>query len=281
MITDHLYQDLLQTVSVYGDTIETRNALTKSCFDLDPLTFTQTPLVTLRKTAWKLALREMEWFMSGDMKCPDELMPWWKDQLGYGGMYRGGYSHQYRYSGFIGTQLNNFDQIKYLLDGLRKNPNSRRLVMTTWNPSDMAHITEINHNPLTPSCCHGSMIQLFVREGRVHMAHCQRSADLLLGVPHNWIQYWALLLYFARHSELDVGSLRWIFGDAHIYQEPSHLDAVKQLLRIPVQPEVDNSFNLLYNPSVDSTGVPEFKASDFVMEGVIPEPKVFTKPKLL
>jgi len=281
MITDHRYQVLLRTVSEYGDLVETRNHLTKSCCDLDPITFTQTPLVTLRKTAWKLALREMEWFMSGDMKCPDELIPWWKDQLGYGGMYRGGYSHQYRYSGFIGTQLNNFDQIKYLLDGLRKNPNSRRLVMTTWNPSDMAHITEINHNPLTPSCCHGSMIQLFVREGRVHMAHCQRSADLLLGVPHNWIQYWALLLYFARHSELDVGSLRWIFGDAHIYQEPSHLDAVKQLLRIPVQPEVDSSFNLRYNPVVQNQVVPEFKASDFVMDGVIPEPKVFTKPKLL
>lgn len=277
MITDDLYRKLLQTVNDYGDLVETRNHLTKSCCDLDSITFTQTPLVTLRKTAWKLALREMEWFMSGDTKCPDELMPWWKDQLGYGGMYRGGYSHQYRRSGYSGT----FDQIQYLLNGMRNNPNSRRLVMTTWNPSDMTYITELNHNPLTPSCCHASLVQLFVREGRVHMTHYQRSADLLLGVPHNWIQYWALLLYFARHSELDVGSLRWIFGDAHIYQEPSHLDAVKQLLLIPVQPEVDNSFNLRYNPVVQNQGVPEFKASDFVMEGMIPEPKVFTKPKLL
>jgi thymidylate synthase len=277
MITDHRYQVLLRTVSEYGDLVETRNHLTKSCCDLDPITFTKTPMVTLRKTAWKLALREMEWFMSGDMKCPDELMPWWKDQLGYGGMYRGGYSHQYRRSGYTGT----FDQIQYLLNGLRNNPNSRRLVMTTWNPSDMAYITELNHNPLTPSCCHASLVQLFVREGRVHMAHYQRSADLLLGVPHNWIQYWALLLYFAHHSELKVGSLRWIFGDAHIYHEPSHLDAVNQLLRIPVQPEVDNSFNLRYNTVVQSTGVPEFKARDFVIDGVIPEPKVFTKPKLL
>jgi len=276
MITDHRYQVLLRTVSECGDEITTRNAVTKSCFDLDPITFTQTPLVTLRKTAWKLALREMEWFMSGDMKCPDELLPWWQDQLTMG-MYRGGYSHQYRRSGYTGT----FDQIQYLLKELRNNPNSRRLVMTTWNPSDMAHITEMNHNPLTPSCCHGSMINLFVREGRVHMTHYQRSADLLLGFPHNAIQYWALLIYFARHSELQVGSLRVLLGDAHIYQEDSHLEAVKQLLRIPVQPEVDNSFNLLYNPVVQSTGVPEFKASDFVMAGVIPEPRVLTKPKLL
>ncbi len=277
MITDHRYQVLLRTVSEYGDLVETRNHLTKSCFDLDPLTFIQTPLVTLRKTAWKLALREMEWFMSGDMKCPDELMSWWKDQLGHGGMYRGGYSHQYRRSGYTGT----FDQIQYLLNGLRHNPNSRRLLMTTWNPSDMAYITELNHNQTTPSCCHGSMIHLFVREGRVHMTHYQRSADLLLGVPHNWIQYWALLMYFARHSELEVGSLRWIFGDSHVYQEASHLEAVREILRIPVQQEVDNSSNLRYNPVVQKQGVPEFKASDFVMEGLIPEPKVFTKPKLL
>jgi len=275
-MTDYLYQKLLQTVSDCGDLVETRNHLTKSCFDLDPLTFTKTPLVTLRKTAWKLALREMEWFMSGDMKCPDELLPWWQDQL-TNGMYRGGYSHQYRRSGYTGT----FDQIQYLLKGLRNNPNSRRLVMTTWNPSDMAHITELNHNKATPACCHGSMIHLFVREGRVYMTHYQRSADLLLGIIHNWCQYWALLMYFARHSELQVGSLRVLLGDAHIYQEDSHIEAVKQLLRIPVQPEVDNSFNLLYNPVVQSTGVPEFKASDFVMEGVIPEPRVLTKPKLL
>ena len=75
MMTDYLYQKLLQTVSDCGDLVETRNHLTKSCCDLDSMTFTQTPLVTLRKTAWKLALREMEWFMSGDMKCPDELLP--------------------------------------------------------------------------------------------------------------------------------------------------------------------------------------------------------------
>lgn len=276
MITDHRYQVLLRTVSECGDEITTRNAVTKSCFDLDPITFVQTPLVTLRKTAWKMALREMEWFMSGDLKCPDELLPWWQEQL-TNGMYRGGYSHQYRRSGYTGT----FDQIQYLLKELRHPPNSRRLVMTTWNPSDMAYITELNHNPATPSCCHGSMIQLFVREGRVHMTHYQRSADLLLGFPHNAIQYWALLIYFARHSELQVGSLRVLLGDAHIYQEDSHLEAVKHILRIPVQPEVDNSFNLLYNPVVQSTGVPEFKASDFVMAGVIPEPRVLTKPKLL
>lgn len=277
MMTDQQYQHILRIVDQHGDEITSRNAVAKSCCDLDPLIFAHTPLITLRKTAWKLALREMEWFMSGETKCPDELLGWWEEQLGYGAMYRGGYAHQYRRSGYSGT----FDQIKYLLEGLRSNPNSRRLVMTTWNPSDMAYITELNHNPKTPSCCHGSMIQLFVREGRVFMTHYQRSADLLLGVPHNWIQYWALLLYFACHAHLEVGSLRWLFGDAHLYQEVSHIEAVQRLLKLRVESHSDNSFNLLYNSSVDRVGVPVFKASDFAMKGTIPEPQVLIKPRLL
>jgi thymidylate synthase len=167
-----------------------------------------------------------------------------------------------------------------MIKGLREHPNSRRLVMTTWNPYDMAHITELNKNPKTPSCCHGSFIQCFVRHGELHLSMVQRSADMLLGVPHNWCQYWALLLYFAHHSNYRVGSFRWIGMDCHIYQHVSHIETVDQLLQIP-QKEVDNRFNLCYTPSVKTEGVPEFKAADFVMEGTIPEPQVFTRPKLL
>lgn len=272
MITDHLYRKLLQTVSEYGELIDTRNHLTKSCCDLDPITFTQTPLVTLRKTAWKLALREMEWFMSGDTKCPDELMGWWREQLGYGGMYRGGYSHQYRRSGYNGT----FDQIKYLLEGLRNNPNSRRLVMTTWNPMDMANMTELNHNPLTPSCCHGSLVQLFVREGQVSMTAYQRSADLLLGIIHNWCQYWALLMYFASQSNLKVGALRWVIGDAHLYCDQSHDDVVKAIIKCDLSKRLLSEPELVYNGGSNC----DFRASDFEMIGEIQEPVTTIRPKL-
>jgi len=272
MITDYLYRNILQTVNECGDEITTRNAITKSCCDLDPLTFTQTPLVTLRKTAWKMALREMEWFMSGDTKCPDELLPWWKDQLGYGGMYRGGYSHQYRRSGYSGT----FDQIQYLLNGMRNNPNSRRLVMTTWNPSDMAYITELNHNALTPSCCHGSLVQLFVREGRVHMTHYQRSADLILGFPHNILQYWALLLYLSHHAGLKIGTMRHIIGDAHLYCDKSHDDVVKAIIGCDLSTRLASCPELVYN---GGSGC-EFRASDFEMIGEIQEPVTMIRPKL-
>jgi len=271
MTTDYIYQKLLKTVNDYGDLVETRNHLTKSCCDLESIFFAQTPLVTLRKTAWRMALREMEWFMSGDMRCPDELLPWWNDQL-TNGMYRGGYSHQYRRSGYSG----NFDQIKYLLDGLRNNPNSRRLVMTTWNPSDMANITELNHNPLTPSCCHGSMIHLFVRDGTLFMTHYQRSADMLLGIIHNWCQYWALLMYFSSHAKLNVGSLRYVIGDAHIYCDPSHLDVVKAIINCDVSKRLLPSPRLVYN----GDGKGDFKASDFEMVGEIQEPITTIRPKL-
>lgn len=273
---DQVYQNLLSLVYREGDLIETRNGLVRSHCSVPQMIFERTPLVTVRKTAWKMALREMEWFMSGDVHCPDELLPWWKDQLCADGSYRGGYSIQYRQSG----SNKRFDQIKYLMDGLRSNPNSRRLVLTTWNPIDMVNITELNNNEACPTCCHSTIIQLFVRNNRLNMTSYQRSADLLLGLPHNLIQSWALLLFFAHHSNLEVGHLRWIFGDAHCYCHETHSNTVEAILKCSTR-NLDKSPTLCYNTHVKTTGVPVFKASDFTMDGSIPEPMVFSKPKLL
>jgi len=287
MITDYLYQKIIKQIHNEGDLIETRNHLCKSCFDLDPITITKTPLVTLRKTAWKKALRELEWFMSGEVTCPNELLDWWQGQLDEHNHYHRGYSEQLRWSrqqhsNYCVRPKTGFDQVQYILNGLRNNQNSRRLVMTTWNPWDMAYITELNDNPNTPSTCHGTLIQYFVREGYLHAYHYQRSADVLLGLPHNLIQHWALLLYFALHANMEVGSLRYQTGDAHLYQHESHIETVKQLIALQTYPELDNSFELCYNGFMDKTdGVPVFLASDFVMEGSIPEPKVTIRPVLL
>src|SRR5574343_914303 len=271
MITDQYYHDC--------DQLESRNYRCRSVFDLQPITFYHTPLVTLRKTAWKMALREMEWFMSGDPKCPDELLPWWEEQLDPDHDYWHGYSEQFRKATarYIGT----FDQIKYVLDGLRSNPNSRRLILTSWNPCEMARITVLNQNDKTPTCCHSSFVQFFVRNRRLYMTSVQRSADMLLGVPHNWIQSWALFLYLARHAGLLTGAMRWIFGDAHCYLHPSHVETIEALLKCDRTLQLDNTFNLVYNKNTEAEGVPEFRASDFVMDGTIPEPFVTTKPILL
>jgi thymidylate synthase len=282
MITDHLYCEVLRIINNEGEAIETRNHAAISCMDVPTITFVHTPLVTVRKTAWKKALRELEWFMSGDDKCPEELLDWWEDQLNVYDEYTDGYSTQFRHSPTSLYVNKTFDQINYLLNGLRNNPNSRRLVMTTWNPYDMAHITLTNQNDNCPTCCHGSLIQLFVRQKHLFMTHYQRSADCLLGLPHNFIQYWALLLYFARHANYQVGALKFVLGDAHLYLEDSHVAATNALLSLTLDAGVDQPFELTYNPTCDMTEpVPEFRAADFTMQGVIPEPKVLIRPKLL
>jgi thymidylate synthase len=174
-----------------------------------------------------------------------------------------------------------FDQIRYLLEGIRQHSGSRRLVATTWNPPEMVKITKINKNPNTPSTCHGSLIQCHVRNGKLHMTQYQRSADVLLGVPHNWCQYWALLLYLAHWTRLEPGTLRWIFGDLHLYQDPTHVECAKQFLNLDPLP-APGQFALRYRPSVEWMGlIPEFKASDFVMDGEVPEPVIKIRPKLL
>lgn len=281
---DRQYVNLIHEVSRYGDRVMTRNSPTFSHIGTEPLLFTNTPLVTVRKTAWKMALREMEWFMSGDPKCPEALLPWWKGQLDADGLYRGGYGEQFRYSTCSDEHGDPipFDQIAFLIENLRDHPNSRRLILTTWNPGEMAHITEINGNPNTPTTCHATMVQFFVRNGALHAKHYQRSADLLLGVPHNWIQHWALMLYLAHHAGLTVGSLRWDFGDAHIYDEPSHREAVEAINDTMAHPACHAE--LRYEPPSDlpmRDGIPQFRAEDFRMEGDIPPPSVTVKPKLI
>ena len=197
------------------------------------------------------------------------------------GRYIGGYGDQLRSFSEDHMVDSGFDQVRYLLEGLRDHENSRRLVISTWNTKDMSEITSYNDNPKTPTNCHGSIIQCHVRDGKLHMTQYQRSADILLGVPHNWLQYFSLLLYLSHWSELEVGSLRWLFGDVHLYQEESHLACAKHILSIACQ-TLDSACKLCYNPTVSWTGaIPEFKASDFAMVGTVPDPIVTIRPKLL
>lgn len=277
-LCDLEYREIIRKIMQHGDDLESRNAPVKSLIAYPQIVFRETPLVTWRKTAWKKALREMQWFMSGDSLCPVELRDWWDGQLNKNNRYHGGYADQLR---SFEDGKGGFDQVKYLLEGLYEHPNSRRLVISTWNTAEMSEITFINDNPKTPSCCHGTLIQCHVRKGQLHLTQYQRSADILLGVPHNWMQYWALLLYLAYWSKFKVGSLRWIFGDVHLYQEASHIECAKQLLAIPYK-QLDSRPKMYYNPSVSWTGaIPEFKAADFTLIGEAPEPLVTIRPKLL
>lgn len=277
---DHIYKRLLEQITLYGDIVSTRNAVTKSHINLQPVTFHSAPLITVRKTAWKKALKEMEWFLSGNNKCPDELLDWWKGQLNEHNELVAGYGEQFRRSTFDNYNLDMgyvlFDQIDFIQKALRNNPNSRRLILTSWNPGEMANITAINDNPNTPTSCHNTMTQFFVRGGTLHMKTYQRSADMLLGVPHNWIQSWAMLVWFAYNADLEVGSMTWTFGDAHIYQEESHVEVAKEIINYQYPVGVFNRYDLLYTPMTT-----DFKADAFSILKDIPEPVTKIRPKLL
>lgn len=278
--TDIEYAGMISDIQTHGDVINSRIGQTRSLCDLRDVIFCGTPLVTARTVAWKKALLEMEWILSGNKKCPPILAEtWWKDQLHESGFYVAGYGDQLRsYSG-------HFDQIDFLIDGIRNHGTSRRLVITTWNPCEMHEITSINGNPRTPTTCHGTVIQLFVRRDKLSMTMYQRSADMLLGVPHNWIQYWALLLWLASRSGLKPGSFRWIAGDAHIYQHESHVQAVNDI----VFGVIGNLCN--YNKYSNHEDSPQLKyigcadkpfiAEDFIMTGTVIGPVTKARPKLM
>lgn len=275
------YRSVIKHLIELNIRVNTRNHETLSSFIFRHVHFKELPLVTLRKTAWKKALLEMEWFMSGTVKCPEELMDWWSEQLNPDGKYIKGYSQQYR---DFGSDMNRkgFDQIKNMLSNIQQHSNSRRLVMTNWEPFDMQHITILNDNPQTPTCCHGTLNQFFVRDGVLSLKTYQRSADILLGVPHNWVQYWALLTYFAHHTGNTVGELIWDFGDLHLYTEESHIKTANEILAINPDSLEANGLKMVYQYSGDMhLGCPKFKASDFTIEGIIPNPVITTRPRLL
>lgn len=276
--TDYIYQRLINKIITKGVSLETRNSKVTSEFNLPNVIFSKFPLVTVKRTAIKKAIREMEWFLSGNSKCPNELLDWWKGQLSSLNYLYSGYGEQFRYSTSDGAT---FDQVKFILEGLRNNPNSRRLLISLWNPREMANITVINNNSNTPTVCHSIIVQFFVRNGELHIKTYQRSADMVLGVPHNWVQSWAMLLYFAYHSNLKVGSMTWVWGDAHIYYEETHDKAVEIILDSTTTP---HDVTLEYKPQTivyDSNKVPIFKADDFEIIGTIPEPLITHKIKLL
>lgn len=243
-----------------GVTVKTRNETVRRINVRPFFKFDHTPLVRVRKTAWKSALREWEWFMSGSDDVAElhgTVRPWWKPWADRAGRVRHNYSRQFRY--FRGHEWA-VDQIAGLIDGIKNHPFSRRNVITTWNTADML-------DPRTPiTNCHGTVIQAFVcpESNELSLFTYQRSADVVCGVPHNWIQYWAFLMWLARRTGWLVGSLEWVGGDVHVY--PQHDEIVRKVLAVPGRRPKPNEYPafpaLTYSPSGD-----EFRADDFALAG--------------
>lgn len=250
---DVIFLKLLKTIEKDGIDVITRNATTKRAINLNAV-FDSTPLISLRRTAWKNALREFEWFMSGSSNIKDlheKVRKWWEPWADERGFIRNNYSKQFRqFKGDEGT----VDQVQYMIDTLKNHPNSRRNTITTWNTADMI-------SPNTPiTNCHGSLIQAFVdTKDQVHLTMYQRSADMVLGVPHNFIQYWAFMMWLAHKSGRKPGSLYWVGGDCHIY--PDHRDMFNRMMSEFLYSPPYETPELIYVPTSE-----EFKADDFKLD---------------
>lgn len=178
------------------------------------------PLVTTKKCHLKSIIHELIWFLQGDTNIKylndNGVSIWdeWADEKGNLGPV---YGHQWRSWGHPdGTST---DQIKQVIEQIRQTPDSRRLLVSAWNVSD------VNNMALPP--CH-AFFQFYVAEGKLSCQLYQRSCDVFLGVPFNIASYALLTHLFARVTDLEVGDFVWTGGDVHLYR--NHIQQAKQQL---------------------------------------------------
>jgi len=192
------------------------------------------PLLTTKKVVFDNVLRELLWFIKGAQNTNDGLKPeckiWdaWADESGYVGKI---YGYQWRnwekavpIDGAPGQyRLDHVDQLTALIEGIKKNPDSRRHIVSAWNPGNMDDMA------LPP--CH-AFFQFYVVNGYLDCQLYQRSADIAVGVPFNIASYALLLMMVAQECGLQPRHFVHTFGDAHIYSD--HLSGLeRQLSRKP------------------------------------------------
>lgn len=203
------------------------------------------PLVTTKKVHMKSIIYELLWFLRGETNIAylkeHGVSIWdeWADEQGELGPV---YGKQWR--SWEGADGKSVDQISELISQIRKNPDSRRLIVSAWN------VAELPRMALMP--CH-SLFQFYVAEGKLSCQLYQRSADVFLGVPFNIASYALLTLMIAQVCDLEPGDFVHTFGDVHIYS--NHMEQVNlQLSRKPfplpvmkLNPEVKDIFGFQYS----------------------------------
>ena len=202
------------------------------------------PLVTTKKVHTKSIIHELLWFLKGDTNIKylkDNGVTIWDEWADENGNLGPVYGYQWR--SWPSASGEHVDQISQLIDQIKKNPDSRRLLVNAWN------VSEISKMKLPP--CH-ILFQFYVADGKLSCQLYQRSADLFLGVPFNIASYALLTHMVAQVCNLEVGEFIHTLGDAHIYS--NHFDQVNlQLTREPLplptlklNPEVKNIFDFTY-----------------------------------
>ena len=216
------------------------------------------PLVTTKKLHLKSIIYELLWFLKGDTNIKylkDNGVSIWDEWADENGDLGPVYGAQWR--SWQGANGKTIDQITEVIDQIKKNPDSRRLIVSAWN------MAEIPNMALAP--CH-AMFQFYVVEGKLSLQLYQRSADVFLGVPFNIASYALLLMMVAQVCDLEVGEFVHTFGDVHIYN--NHFEQVeKQLSREP-----KSLPTMKLNPNIKN--IFDFDFNDFTLENYDPHPGI-------
>ena len=257
----HLYHDLLRhvletgtrksdrtgtgTISVFGAQLR---------FDLNA----GFPLMTTKKVHLKSIIHELLWFLQGDTNVrylKDNGVSIWNEWAKPDGDLGPVYGYQWR--SWPAADGRHIDQISQVLQQLKTNPDSRRMIVSAWNVADLDRMA------LMP--CH-AFFQFYVADGKLSCQLYQRSADMFLGVPFNIASYALLTMMIAQVCGLKPGDFVHTFGDTHIYL--NHMDQVKeQLSREPRALPV-----MKLNPAVKDLFA--FKYEDFTLENYDPHPAI-------
>ncbi len=216
------------------------------------------PLVTTKKCHMRSITHELLWFLQGDTNIKylkeNKVSIWdeWADENGNLGPV---YGRQWR--SWPTADGRNVDQIKNVIDQIKKNPDSRRLIVSAWN------VGEIEKMALPP--CH-AFFQFYVADGKLSCQLYQRSADVFLGVPFNIASYALLTMIIAQVCNLKLGDFVHTFGDTHLYV--NHLE--QTALQLSREPRALPQMKI--NPNVKD--IFDFKFEDFELVGYDPHPHI-------
>jgi len=216
------------------------------------------PLLTTKKLHLKSIIHELLWFLAGDTNVKalnDEGVTIWDDWADENGELGPVYGHQWR--SWLATDGRGIDQITGVIESIKTDPNSRRHIVSAWNPADVEKMA------LPPCHC---LFQFYVLDGHLSCQLYQRSADVFLGVPFNIASYALLTIMVAQVTDLQPGDLVHTFGDAHLYA--NHIEQAD--IQLSRQPRTLPTMTL----NADITDIFGFTYGDFTLEGYQPHPHI-------
>jgi thymidylate synthase len=226
------------------------------------------PMVTTKKLHLKSIIYELLWFLKGDTNTDylteNGVKIWnaWADENGDLGPV---YGHQWR-----NWNSDGIDQITEVIETLKTNPNSRRMLVSAWNPSVLPNTSKsfgenVANNKAALPPCH-AFFQFYVSNGKLSCQLYQRSADIFLGVPFNIASYALLTMMMAQVCGYEAGEFIHTFGDAHIYS--NHIEQLETQLSRELRPLP----KMTLNPEI--TDIFDFTFDDFTLEGYDPHPHI-------